>query len=628
MFKYITKSLMGKLISMFLLVAIIPLIIIGILFYNSARSALEEEIFKKLTATREASKSQILERFRTQMKDIEILTISKDVADAVDALFKYHDTGGGTPDGPYDIKSSRYQDILREMDPFFSTALNKWGYHDLYVICGPHGHVMYSVAKESDLGENLGVGKLKNSGLAKLWQKITTTKKQAMVDFTHYDPHGEPSAFLGVPFFDEKGNVKGLIALQITAERMNKLVQVTAGMGETGEVYLVGEDHLMRSDSRFSTTSSILKTKVETKAARDGLDGKTGEDIIEDYRGVSVLSSYTHLGLNKEESLGADFDLVVISEIDESEGFAPVYSLATQLIWIIIIIGVIVALIAFFASRGIARPILEGVNVLSTSVSEISSTVSQLSASATQTVTAITETTSTVEEVRQTAQLAKDRSKEVEENSNRTIQVAKTGESSVEETSDRIEKIREQMESIADSIMKLSEQSQAIGEIIATINGLAEQSNLLAVNASIEAAKSGEHGKGFTVVANEVRSLAEQSKQATQQVREILNDIQKATSTAVMATEQGTKAVEVGVEQANITGEAIKELAGAIKESTDVAIQIGASTQQQFVGIDQVNIAIKSIRDASAQNLESTKQLESAAKQLEELGEKLKSMVG
>jgi len=619
---------MGKLISMFLLVAIIPLIIIGILFYNSAQSALEEEIFNKLTATREASKSQILDQFRTQMKNIEILTTSKDLADAVDALFKYHDTGGGIPDGPYDIKSSRYQNILQENDQFFTQALNNWGYRDLFIICGPHGHVMYSVAKESDLGENLGVGKLKNSGLAKLWQKIKTTRKQAMVDFSYYDPSGEPSAFLGVPIFNEKGDVKALIALQITAERMNKIVQVTAGMGETGEVILVGEDYLMRSDSRFSKTSSILKTKVDTKVSRDALDGKTGEDIITDYRGVSVLISCTPLGIKTDDYFGAGFNLAIISKIDASEGFAPVYSLSTQLIWIIIIIGVIVALIAFFASKGIARPILEGVNVLSTSVSEISSTVSQLSASSTQTVTAVTETTSTVEEVRQTAQLAKDLSKEVEENSNRTIEVAKTGESSVEETSDRIEKIREQMESIADSIMKLSEQSQAIGEIIATINGLAEQSNLLAVNASIEAAKSGEHGKGFTVVANEVRSLAEQSKQATQQVREILNDIQKATSTAVMATEQGTKAVEVGVEQANITGEAIKELAGAIKESTDVAIQIGASTQQQFVGIDQVTTAVKSIRDASAQNLESTKQLESAAKQLEELGEKLKSMVG
>src|SRR4030067_173625 len=107
-------------------------------------------------------------------------------------------------------------------------------------------------------------------------------------------------------------------------------------------------------------------------------------------------------------------------------------------------------------------------------------------------------------------------------------------------------RIQEQMESIAQSIVRLSEQGQAIGEIIATVNDLAEQSNMLAVNAAIEAAKAGEQGKGFAVVAQEVKSLAEQSKQATAQVRTILGDIQKATSGAVMATEQGSKAGETG----------------------------------------------------------------------------------
>ena len=125
-------------------------------------------------------------------------------------------------------------------------------------------------------------------------------------------------------------------------------------------------------------------------------------------------------------------------------------------------------------------------------------------------------------------------------------------------------RIREQMESIAESIVRLSEQGQTIGEIIATVNDLAEQSNLLAVNAAIEAARAGEQGKGFAVVAQEVKSLAEQSKQATAQVRAILGDIQKATNSAVMATEQGSKAVEAGVAQSTQAGEAIRLLAESI----------------------------------------------------------------
>jgi methyl-accepting chemotaxis protein len=177
--------------------------------------------------------------------------------------------------------------------------------------------------------------------------------------------------------------------------------------------------------------------------------------------------------------------------------------------------------------------ILEAVNVHTSMVAEISATSSQLTASSTETVTAITETTTTMEEVKQTAQVANERAKAISESSAKTVQVARDGEKAVDETTSGMTRIREQMEFIAESIMRLSEQSQAIGEIMNSINDLAEQSNLLAVNASIEAAKAGEEGKGFSVVAEEVKNLAEQSKQATQQVREILADVQKATSTRI-----------------------------------------------------------------------------------------------
>ncbi|MDO8706310.1 MAG: methyl-accepting chemotaxis protein, partial [Sulfuricaulis sp.] len=180
----------------------------------------------------------------------------------------------------------------------------------------------------------------------------------------------------------------------------------------------------------------------------------------------------------------------------------------------------------------------------------------------------------------------------------------------------------------AESIVRLSEQSQAIGEIIATVNDLAEQSNLLAVNAAIEANKAGEQGKGFAVVAQEVKSLAEQSKQATAQVRTILGDIQKATSTAVLATEQGNKAVEAGVKQTTETGESIRLLADSIAEAAQAATQIAASSQQQMVGMDQVALAMENIKQASVQNVAGTKQAEAAAQNLHELGQKLNDLIG
>src|SRR3984893_5922856 len=277
--------------------------------------------------------------------------------------------------------------------------------------------------------------------------------------------------------------------------------------------------------------------------------------------------------------------------------------------------------------RRVTREIQESISVLSSSAQEIVATTAQVASAATETATAVSETTTTVEEVKQTAQLSSQKAKYVSETAQKAAQVSQGGKKSAAESIDAMKQIREQMESIAESIVRLSEQSQAIGEIMLTVNDLAEQSNLLAVNASIEAAKAGDQGKGFAVVAQEVRNLADQSKQATAQVRSILGEIQKATNAAVMVTEQGSKAVEVGVQQAARAGESVQQLAESIAEAAQAAAQIAASSQQQMAGMDQVALAMENIKTASTQNVASTKQTESAAKNIDELGRKLKVLV-
>jgi methyl-accepting chemotaxis protein len=277
--------------------------------------------------------------------------------------------------------------------------------------------------------------------------------------------------------------------------------------------------------------------------------------------------------------------------------------------------------------QGLTVQITESVNVLGSSASEISTSTTQLAASASETATAVTETTTTVEEVRQTAQVANQKAKSVSESAQKAVQISQTGKKSADESVDGMQRIRREMESIADSMVRLSEQTQAIGQIIATVEDLAAQSNLLAVNASIEAAKAGEQGKGFAVVAQEVRGLAEQSKQATNQVRTILSEIQKATGAAVMATEQGSKAVEAGVKQSGQAGQSIQTLANSVSEAAQAAALIAASSQQQLVGVDQVASAMESIKQASTQNVASARQLETAAHNLTELGQKLKQLV-
>jgi methyl-accepting chemotaxis protein len=271
--------------------------------------------------------------------------------------------------------------------------------------------------------------------------------------------------------------------------------------------------------------------------------------------------------------------------------------------------------------------LVEGANVLGSAASEIVASTTQLSTSASESAVAVSETTTTVEEVRQTAQVASQKAKLVSDSAQQVSQSSQSGTKSIEDVNKGMENIRQQMDAIAASMVRLSEQNQTIGQIIASVEDLATQSNLLAVNASIEAAKAGEHGKGFSVVAQEMKSLAEQSRQATNQVRTILGDIQKATTTAVMATEQGSKAVEIGARQTEVAGEAIQVLTGSVMDSVQAATQIAASSQEQLVGVDQVAVAMDSIKLASSQNVASAQQLETAARNLSDLGQRLKQMV-
>jgi methyl-accepting chemotaxis protein len=277
--------------------------------------------------------------------------------------------------------------------------------------------------------------------------------------------------------------------------------------------------------------------------------------------------------------------------------------------------------------RELTSDIIEGINVLAVSSSEIIASTTQVASGASETSAAVSETTTSVEEVKQTAMVANQKARNVSEAAQNAVQIAKGGKKAVDDSITGMHRIQVQVESIAESIVRLSEQGQAIGQIIDTVNDLAEQSNLLAVNAAIEAAKAGEHGKGFAVVAQEVKSLSLQSREATSQVRTILNDVQKAGNEAVLATEQGSKAVEEGVRQSKIAGEAIRLMSESIDESAQAAIQITVSSQQQMIGMDQVAIAMGSIRQASEQNVAGMRQVEITVRGLHDLGQKMKDLV-
>jgi methyl-accepting chemotaxis protein len=281
-----------------------------------------------------------------------------------------------------------------------------------------------------------------------------------------------------------------------------------------------------------------------------------------------------------------------------------------------------------FNLRHMMSEIVAGISVLATTSTEILAASAQVASGTSETAASISQTTATVEEVKQTAQLANQKAKAVSENAQKATQVAQVGRVTVGEAVDTMNRIRDQMGSVRESTVQLSEQSQAIAEIVETVNDLAEQSNLLAVNAAIEAAKAGESGKGFSVIAQEIRNLSEQSKHATSQVRNILNEIHRGIGETASATDLVVQAVEKGMKQSTETGRSVRSLADTVTEAAQAAMQIAASSEQQLYGLDQVRMAMENIKGASAQNVTGTRQSEAAAQNLHVLGQRLKEMVG
>ena len=273
--------------------------------------------------------------------------------------------------------------------------------------------------------------------------------------------------------------------------------------------------------------------------------------------------------------------------------------------------------------NSMAAQINETAAQVTASASEIQASTTQQSASATQQDVTVTETVATVEEVRATVAQTVERANTVQQASQQSIEVSRAGQEAVMDSIEGMEAIQQRVADIAENILILAERTQQIGEIIDTVNALADQSKLLALNASIEAARAGEEGKGFAVVAMEVRQLAEQSREATARVRDILSEIQHATNTAVMVTEEGSKVAESGVTLVARAGDTIHEMAQTIESAAQMAAQISASSEQQMNGMDQLLAAMQQIKQASTQTASSTMQAEQSSRNLMELARQL-----
>jgi len=291
----------------------------------------------------------------------------------------------------------------------------------------------------------------------------------------------------------------------------------------------------------------------------------------------------------------------------------------------IITVPVLALFVAF--QRSFVNSIASFAADLERSSSSIMGATAAQTTAAQEQATGVAEITTTLSQLRLMSGQTLEKAEAVIGESDRSLDASKTGGKAVEQAIQGMQEIREQVETIAQKIVTLSEQTQQIGDIIMSVNEITEQSKLLALNAAIEAARAGDQGRGFAVVAAEIRSLADQSKQATARVRKILGDIQNATNSAVIATEQGTKKVEAGMALANRAGETIDLLGRSVESSAGAARLIANASRQQTSGVQQVSDAMSSINQATSSSVAGLQQTESSAKQLTEMTTTMQGLV-
>jgi len=305
---------------------------------------------------------------------------------------------------------------------------------------------------------------------------------------------------------------------------------------------------------------------------------------------------------------------------------------AARTLYTVLIAGVIVSIGlavggAVLISSWIAKGVKESTGAVSAATSEIASTVAEHERTASAQSASVTETAATMNELGVSSKKVSEQAESATEGAKHVMSLAEEGLKTVEQTIEGMATIKEKSGTIAGEILKLSEQTAQIGSIANLVTDISSQINMLALNAAVEAVRAGEHGKGFNVIAQEVRKLADQARKSAERVNGIVVDIQKATNAAIMATEEGTKTIEEGAKLAERTTEAFSGVNASITAAFDSFRQISLNIAQQAAAIKQVMEAVNAITAGSKETAAGIAQTKVGIDRINERARALNEMV-
>lgn len=282
---------------------------------------------------------------------------------------------------------------------------------------------------------------------------------------------------------------------------------------------------------------------------------------------------------------------------------------------------------AFSITRSLSGQIGQAVRHVESSSAELQSAANQQASGARESSTAMSEITTTISELLATSRQIAESAQRVAHIAEETSAAARAGDQTVQKTHDSVNGIKHQVDLIVTHMLDLGKKSQQIGGILEIINELAEQTNILAINATIESAGAGDSGKRFSVIADEIRKLADRVGGSTKEIRALIEEIRAAVNATVMATEGGTKAVDFGARQFVEVTSALDQITNLLGTTTEAAREIELSTKQQSTAVEQVNVAVSNVAKATKETEASANQTLQTATQLSGLSRELTRLI-
>jgi methyl-accepting chemotaxis protein len=637
------RTLRGKLTFWFLTLSLVPILGIGIFAYRDSRASLEREILQKLSAIADNKLFTLKGWIQIHVVDVENLAQNAAIQDFLALLPA---TGVASSFDDRTQRAAILLTSLQQTNPF---------YLDILLTDTEGRVVLSSSATLAQTGKTLS-----EIGLAK------TEKGRTFISPVFVSAAGQQPMYFIVAPVSAGTKLVGFVALEADVSRIQNLMEERSGLGETGEVIIVDRSQRMLTRTRFGEEKSALPKVPESEPIQLALQGRKGEALFHDYRGAPVLGAYRPF---------SQLDAALVAKMDTSESLAPVARVRNTVIAIVGLTVFFLGWASLSLARSISRPIIAGagfaqqvangdltatlpgqttseINLLANSlnkmvedlnqiVTRITDVVQNSSAAAMQISAALTEQdqtiasqavsineiTTTINELAQSSMQVGKTAEEMAAQWREALQTTERGNLAIQKGIEEMNLLKSKTEGIALNILQLSEQIQKISTIVHTVSDIAEQTNMLALNAAIEAARAGEHGKGFSVVATEVRKLADQSQKAAGQIAAIIQEVQAAARSSIFAVEEGKKGVESGVEEVLHAGETLQSVTSTIKKTVESTQEITLATRQQALGVEQVSEGMRSIDQAMKETVSGSKHANTAASQLVHYGQSLQDLI-